>query len=250
MRGGDLIGGGREADLGARTRAVVGMHAGEPCPGGAVVIATAVAFAVGFTMREVREDVEVIAHAFKRLQVGRQLVLTAGLTRLPLRMNDAMCRVDEPEPHRCLPRRRPLRRQSGHHGIQQRQCDARTHPLQHGPPGQHFSGEERHVSPLVFYRGALKERRQGVPVDAAPFGSGTGRCSPRPAPARRRCSSGALIPGRSRESSAGRNTGLYVTAHTSTVCRSSPRRRAPDRAARVAAPPRRHRRPSRPAECS
>jgi hypothetical protein len=80
------------------------MHAGEPRAGGAVVIATAVAFAVGFAMRQVREDVEVIAHPFKRLQVGRQLVLTARLARLPLRMDDAVRRVDEPEPHRRLPR--------------------------------------------------------------------------------------------------------------------------------------------------
>ena len=99
MPGGNLIGRSGEADLGARPRAVVGMHAGEPRPGGAVVIATAVALAVGFEMRQVREDVEVIAHTFKRLQVGRQLVLAARLTRLPLRMDDAVRRVDKPKPH-------------------------------------------------------------------------------------------------------------------------------------------------------
>ena len=99
MPGGDLVGRRGEADLGARTRAVVGMHASEPRPGGAVVIAAAVALAIGFQMRQVREDVEVIAHTFKRLQVGRQLVLAARLTRLPLRMDDAVRRVDKPKPH-------------------------------------------------------------------------------------------------------------------------------------------------------
>ena len=102
MPGGDLIGRHGEADLGARTRAVVGMHAGEPRPGGAVVIAAAVALAVGFEMRQVRQDVEVIAHTFKGLQVWRQLVLAARLARLPLRMDDAVRRVDKPKPHRRL----------------------------------------------------------------------------------------------------------------------------------------------------
>src|SRR6187200_3743805 len=98
MPGSNLIGRRSEANLAARPRAVVGMHAGEPRPGGAVVIATAVALAVGFEMRQVREDVEVIAHTFKGLQIGRQLVLTASLARLPFRMDDAMRRVDKPEP--------------------------------------------------------------------------------------------------------------------------------------------------------
>ena len=99
MSGSNLIGRRREANLAARPRAVVGVHAGEPRPRGAVVIATAIALAVGFEMRQVREDIEVIAHTFKRLQVGRQLVLAARLTRLPLRMDDAVRRVDKPKPH-------------------------------------------------------------------------------------------------------------------------------------------------------
>src|ERR1700752_2610200 len=98
MAGSNLIGRSSEADLAARPRAVVGVHAGEPRPRGAVVIATAIALAVGFEMRQVREDVEVIAHTFERLQVGRQLVLAAHLTRLPLRMDDAGRRVDKPKP--------------------------------------------------------------------------------------------------------------------------------------------------------
>jgi hypothetical protein len=60
------------------------MHTSEPGAGGAVVITAAVPFAIGLEVRKIREDVEVIPHAFKRLQVGRQLVVAAGLARFPL----------------------------------------------------------------------------------------------------------------------------------------------------------------------
>ena len=184
--GRDLVGRGGEADLGARTRAVVGMHTGEPRPGGAVVIAAAVALAVGFQVRKVRQDVEVIAHPFQRLQVGRQLVLAAGLARFPLRMDDAVRRVDEPQPHGRLA------------------CDwAESAGIMESSSGSATLAPMpfsivRRVSVFLVRNVMLSPcpllgRHAAI---GAPFCSGTGRCSPRPAPARQTCSSGAPIPGR------------------------------------------------------
>ena len=75
------VGGGRQANLGARTRAVVGVDASQPRSRGAIVITAAVALRVRFEVRQIGQDVDLIPQPLDRLQIGRKREVLAGPTR-------------------------------------------------------------------------------------------------------------------------------------------------------------------------
>ncbi len=138
---GNLIGGSCQADFDARTGAVVSMDTGKPGSGRARVIAAAIAFGIGFQLRQAGEHIHAVAHRLKRLQNRRQLVVCAGLRGDPLLQNDAVGNVDESQARRRLGRLGGKRRD---HGIQQRQRQRGAQPSQEGSAVKRLLGNKRH----------------------------------------------------------------------------------------------------------
>ena len=140
----ELIGGRRQLHLDVRTRAVEGVHAGQPDRGRTRMIAGAVAERVGLQVRQAAQHGNLVADVGERREDRRQLEAGAGGRRDPLVLDDAVGDVDEADARRRLARRRQRR----HHRIEHRQRHRRAHRPQERPPGKRFLGYE-HRSPVT-----------------------------------------------------------------------------------------------------
>ena len=118
----DLIGSRRKPYFNARLRAIVRMHAGEPCRRRARMIARSIAERVRLQMREAADNVQITLHRLERLENRRQLESCSDLLRLPLLLDHTIRYIDEAKPRNRL----AGGRQRGHHRIEKRQSHADT----------------------------------------------------------------------------------------------------------------------------
>jgi hypothetical protein len=110
------------------------------------MVAGAVAERVGLQVRQAAEDGDLVLHAGKGLEDGRQVEAGANGGGHPLILDDAVGDVHEAEAWRGL---QALGGHSRHHRVQERQRHGGPHGLQERPPRQRLLRDEHQLASLI-----------------------------------------------------------------------------------------------------